>query len=425
MLGRALTGAGRVDEAMQAFQRVVAETDRAHGLVADAWFAAGYLGYAVDAWAKVEPSLTEDAVAMLDDVATALAQRGEASRLDTFVRLYLQALRGTSTPPLLPVAFAYRKVGRIDEAMRWLERADRETPSPDTVLALMRLRLDLGDLAGALGAAERVVTRRVAQGPPGRLGGSIVGPALDPLALELSTLGYPELARDLALRIAGMQGQSTATRLVAARAMLAGNDLAGALEMLAAPFEPWRQQRDLISLLRGVLTELVARGHLEAANAIALRAVEAGAEREVLLGAMRIAVRAGDGATALRLGQRLTGLQPSANGWLVGDLLASERLARTSAPVLTLALQQVHDTPLKFAAAALTLARSGPGPRARSTRCWRAPRASPRTASSGRRSRASSRARCPMPRRRGGRPWRCCRRSGVARSIRRWRTWPR
>ena len=355
MLGRALTGAGRVDEAGQVFQRVVAETDRAHGLVADAWFAAGYFGTAIDAWAKVEPSLTEDAVSMLDNVSTALAERGEASRLDTFVRLYLQALRGTSTPPLMPVALAFRKVGRIDEAIRWFERADRETPSPETVLALMRLRLDLGDRAGALVAAERVVTRRIAQSPPARLAGTIVGPALDPLALELTTLGYPDLARDLALRVAGMQGESTATRLVAARAMLANDDLAGALEQLEAPFEPWRQQRELIGLLRGVLNELVARGHVDAALALSVRAVDAGAEREILLGAVRIAARAGDGPTAVRFGRRLTGMQPNSNGWLVGDLLASERMPRASVAPLTLALQQVRDTPLKFAATALTL----------------------------------------------------------------------
>jgi|GEM_PF-5902415 len=356
MLGRALVGTGRVDEATQAFQRVVAETDRAHGLVAGAWFEAGYLGAAVDAWAKVEPSLTDDATSMLENVATALAQRGEAARLDTFVRLYLQALRGTSTPPLLPVALAYRKVGRMDAANDWLERADRETPSPDTMLTSMRWRLELGDRAGALLAAERVVTRRVAQAPPARVAGAIVGPALDPVALELTTLGYPELARDLASHIAGMHGESAATRLVAARAMLVSNDLAGALDMLAVPFEPWRQQRDLIGLLRGVLSELVARGYLDAALSLVTRAIDAGAERELLLAGIRIAARAGDGPQGQRFAQRLTALQPSANGWLTGDVLASERLVNASEEPLTLALQQVSDTPLKFAATALTLA---------------------------------------------------------------------
>lgn len=338
-LGRALLAAGRVDEAAQVFERVAAESDRAQGALATAWFKGGYLGNALDAWGRaLEATTTEELVATLEQVAGALASRGEAGRLELFVQLYLQALRGTDSAPLLPIAAAWKRVGRPDRATVWLERADRETPSPDSALMLMRHRLDLGDRRGALAAAERVVTRRVALAQPGRTGSAVVGPALEPVASELILRGDPELARDLAGRTAAVHGESSAVRLVRARALLASGDAAAALGELAYDLEPIKQARDLTGLVRAVLDELVIRGHLEAALGFALKALEGGAERELLLGAARIAARAGHAPVAVALMRRLAVTQAAPNAWLAGDVLASERLPRSSAAPLAAAL---------------------------------------------------------------------------------------
>lgn len=364
MLGRALIGAGRVDEGQQVFGALAAETDRAHGLVAAAWYDGGHLSQALEAWSRVEPLVTEDAAASLGLVAGSLARRGEASRLDTFVRLYLQSRRGAAPLSLLPVAQAYRTVGRPDEASRWLERADRESPSPEGALELMRWRLASGDRAGALAAAERVVARRLGQGQQGRLIGSAIALALDPVALELERAGEPGLARDLALRIGASQHDSAATRMVAARAMLAEGDLAGALPLLEEPIDAWKQQRDLIGVIRDVIDELVAHGHLDAALAIAQRVAERGGDRELTLAAARIAARVGDAAQARWWAGRSMpfggGPAQSGGAWLAGDVLASERMARSAEPLLALAARQVQpDAALMRVALTQVLARGG------------------------------------------------------------------
>lgn len=360
-LGRALAAAGRVEESAQIFDRVATGTDRAHGIVAQAWLSTGHLDRAVDAWTKLEPTLTEDAVSMLDGAATALALTGRGERLDAFVRLYLQALRGADSPPLKLIGDAYLRVGRPDDALRWLERADRETPSVDTVLALMRLRLAMGDQAGALAAADRAVTRRVALASSGRRGQVALPAALDALAGELTKLGHPRLARELADRIAAVHGESTGTRLVKARAALAEGDVPTATNALQGSFGPWRQKRDLIGILRGVLEELVARGYLETAMDTATRALEAGNdERELLLAALRIAIRAGHSDRVEELAGRLIAAQPALNGWLTGDVFASERLAEPARLLSRRAIGRgIGDAALKETALGLTLLEGG------------------------------------------------------------------
>ncbi len=360
MLGKALTAAGKVDAAGQVFQRVLGETDRAHGLVAEAWLSAGHLGAAIDAWAKLEPTTADDALTMLDNVATALGRRGEGARLDTFVRLYLQALRGVTAPPLGPIAVAHQKVGRPGDALVWLERAEREAPSADTALWAMRLRLAMGDRAGALVAAERAVARKVAQSTTARnASGPFVG-ALDAVVSELIAGGQGELARELVTRVAATHGASSATRLLGARALLAAGEIGGALAELAGPIEPWRQQRELMSVVQATLVDLVAHGQLEPALALVEAALEVGQERELWVAAIRIAARAGYPARAVAAAERLVASHPAMNGWLAGDVLASERLARAAEVTLREALGQgLGDAQLKQAALALTLMRGG------------------------------------------------------------------
>ncbi len=357
LLARALAAAGQVDDASQVFQRVASETDRAHGLVAEAWADAGHLGLAIEAWARVEPSLSDDADAMLAKVSTALASRGEGERLDPFVRLYIQGQRGNAAPRLLPIGEAYRKVGRAAEAIRWLERADRETPSEESALALMRVRLDLDEREAALAAAERAVSRRMVTAPPARTGTGILQ-ILEPLANELTSLGGPALARDLMLRVMRSQGRSGGVRLVAARAMLMDNDFGGAMEMLSGPFEPWRQTRELMPLLRDVVDELLARGHGQAAQGFLSRMLESGSERELLAGAMRVALRAGDPATAAQMGERMRALNAS-NAWIVGDIYAAERAPGLSRRGFDAVVHVTNDTSMRHAVAGEVLVEGG------------------------------------------------------------------
>lgn len=356
-LGRSLLLAGRVADAAQVFGRVAAETDRAHGPLAAAWFQGGYLEAALDAWTRAFDGASEEAAALaLEQVASALAARGEASRLEPYVQLYLQGLRGADTPALLPIAAAWRTVGRPEVAKTWLARADEEAPSPESSLALMRLLLDEGDLEGGLVAAVRVVTRRIALAPSGRVGSAIVGPALEPVVLELIERGQPRLARELARRIAAAHGESTATRLLGARAMLEEGDAASSLGELTRELEPLRQHRELIGPLRGVLTALEARGHLDAALDLALRALEGGVERELALAASRLAVRSGQSPLAIAQLRRLAVTQPALNAWLGGDVLASERMARSSREPLGIALTSgIAGSALMRAALAATL----------------------------------------------------------------------
>ena len=357
LYARSLAAAGQVDEATQVFQRVASETDRAHGLVAEAWADAGYLGLAIDAWARVEPSSSDDADGMLSKVSAALAIRGEGERLDPFVRLYIQGQRGNAAPRLLPIGEAYRRVGRAAEAVRWLERADRETPSEETALALMRVKLDVDDREGALAAAERAVSRRLATVSPGRTGSTIV-PILEPLANELTLFGGPALARDLMLRLMRTLGRSGAARLVAARAMLMDNDFGGAMEMLSGPFEPWRQTRELMPLLRDVVDELLARGHGQAAQGLLSRMLESGSERELLAGAMRVALRAGDPATAAEMAARMRVLNAS-NTWIVGDIYAAERAPGLSRRGFDAVVHVTNDTSMRHAVVGEVLVSGG------------------------------------------------------------------
>ncbi|MBL8788712.1 MAG: hypothetical protein JNJ59_27700, partial [Deltaproteobacteria bacterium] len=202
-LGRWLIEADRPDEAQLVFGRLTSDSDRASASLAAAWGQGGYLGPALDQWQRAfDPGPVAELVQTFDAVSRALVKRGEPERLESFVRLYLQAVRGAAGPPLYPVAKAYRDLGRREDALRWLERAERETPVADLSLELVRARLEAGEDDLALAAAERAIARRINASGFGRMGDSAVAAALEPIMSELIGGGRAALAREFARRVA-------------------------------------------------------------------------------------------------------------------------------------------------------------------------------------------------------------------------------
>ncbi|MBL8785244.1 MAG: hypothetical protein JNJ59_10105, partial [Deltaproteobacteria bacterium] len=219
-----------------------------------------------------------------------------------------------------------RDLGRREDALRWLERAERETPVADLSLELFRVRLEAGEDDLASAAAERAIARRVNASGFGRMGDSAVAAALEPIMSELIGGGRAALAREFARRVAVTFGPSPSMRLFAALAMVSDNDVPGALAELDGPMPSWRVSRDLIPLFKNVLEQLVARGHIDLALGLVTRARETGSERELLLAQLRLAARAGYPEVALAAARRLVAEVPTLNTWVVGDALVAERM---------------------------------------------------------------------------------------------------
>ncbi|MFO0746674.1 MAG: hypothetical protein U1F43_13535 [Myxococcota bacterium] len=344
--GKALIDVGRIDEAEQVFARFLADNDRGHSVVAQAWYDAGKYRRALDHWSKGMDQLTDiDAPAVLAAVATSLAQIGEPERLDPFVRLYIQVQDGAgarTAPALWPIAQAYATVGRADDALAWLRKAEAATPTADIAFELGKALLARNDRAGALAAFERTIARRAAEALPTQSTAWFAGGAAAPVVALLLSEGRPEAAdaaRALVARVEGQYGASGWTRLLGARAAVAQGELGAALERMSGPWAPWRSSRDLMPILRALLSYLMLRGHGEAAQAVVSAAVDAGPERELIMAALRIGGDAGHPVLAFQAAARLWGELPAAQAWVAAEALATAGLEAEARPWLGEALR--------------------------------------------------------------------------------------
>ncbi|MCC6625587.1 MAG: hypothetical protein IT385_30395 [Deltaproteobacteria bacterium] len=336
--GRALLQAGRVEEAEQVFARFLADNDRGHATVAQVWFEAGRWRKALEHWSRgLDQVADADAGAVLGDVATSLAAIGEPERLDTFVRLFVQRLDARQRG-LLQIARAHATVGRAEDALMWLGRAEEASPTAEHAWELALAHLDRGDDEAAVAAFERSIARRAADALPTQSTAWFGGAASYPVVNILVDQGRAGLARSLVGRVEARYGASAWSRLLAARAALADGDLGAVLDHLAAPLPPWRTNRDLLPLVRLLLDDLLAAGHGQAAMGLVERALEAGAEKELLIGSVRVAARAGHPEVALAVAERFAREHPVAQSWLAAETLVAEGLTTPGREALEQAL---------------------------------------------------------------------------------------
>lgn len=336
-LGQSMLAAGKLAEGRQLLERYLAENERGQLAVAEAFRATGYLDLALEHYERAFEQLSaDDAKAALDRVAELLAARGEARRLDPFVRLYLVSPRG-GTAPITAVGEALLRVGRPTDALTWLERADRETPTPASAEALALVRDALGDHDGARADLLRYVQRQAGE-RRGRTGLAVN--TIETLALErYLASGRFAGALDLAERATASFGDDMGQTFIRARAWLMAGRTAAAMDLaLSAPTNLLRAQRDALPVARTLVVALEERGLVPEAIALLDHLLEAGWDRGFALARLRLVARAGRLADAEREALAIVAESGRTSEAAVGKALAVEGVPGLAAPHLWEAL---------------------------------------------------------------------------------------
>lgn len=337
-LGQASLAAGKLASARQLFARYLAENDRGQLAVAEAFRGAGYLDLALDHYQRAFEQLSpEEAPAALARVADLLAQRGEAGRLDPFVRLFVASASGPRGATVGAVAEALLTVGRPADALAWFERADREAPTPASAEQLAIVRDAMGDHDGARRDLLRYIER---QGGERRGRTALAVNTIQTLAIEryLASGRFTE-ALDLAERASASFGDDLGQTFIRARALLIAGRTAAAVDLaLSAPVNLLRAQRDALPTARNLASALEERGLVAEAIALLDHLLEAGWDRGFALARLRLMARAGRLGDAREEALAIVAESGRTSEAAVGQALAAEGVPRLAAPHLWEAL---------------------------------------------------------------------------------------
>jgi tetratricopeptide (TPR) repeat protein len=330
---RALLEAHRPDEAAQIFLRSAAESDRAHAVIAAEWGRAGYGGRALEAWLRGFDAVPEsDARMAFDAIVGLMVSRGaHDASIDSLVQRFVASQSSLDPGSRMAIAKAYLDLGRPDDARRWLE-FEQGTPTPQIALERLGVLFDLarGDAQReeAIAALGEWVSRMVVTAQAGRPTELTVG--VEDLIERLLQRGEASLAILVTRQLEAALGVTPGLRFLRARAALRRDGLEAMRAALDFPVASIRGSRDALKPLAALARELEERGFVNEAHALFERLSASGTDRELLLGRLRVAARAGFPEVADALAQRLAVEMPALNLWLVADSLLAEGLPATA-----------------------------------------------------------------------------------------------